>query len=263
MNPLPRKAQRLFLILGGFFIANALIAEFIGVKIFSLERSLGFEPLGLSFLGEEALSLNLTAGVILWPIVFVMSDIINEYYGRRGVRLLSFMAVGLILYSFLMVFVAMQLTPADFWILKDTPNGKLNMDHAFQSIFGQGLWIIAGSVTAFLIGQLLDVSVFYFFKRYTGNKLIWVRTTGSTLVSQLIDSFVVLFIAFYWGAGWKFTTVLAIGCINYVYKALMAVLLTPLIYFMHGVIDRYLGTELSERMIAAATAPEQSQGFHV
>lgn len=263
MNHLPRKAQRLFILLGGFFVANALLAEFIGVKIFSLEKSLGFSPFSFSFLGEEALSLNLTAGVILWPIVFIMSDIINEYYGRKGVRLLSFLTVGLILYSFFMVFVAMRLVPADFWLYKDTPGGRINMDHAFQSIFGQGLWIIAGSVIAFLVGQIIDVSTFYLLKKYTGNKMIWIRATGSTLVSQLIDSFVVLFIAFYLGAGWKLSTVLAIGVVNYIYKASMAILLTPAIYLLHNIIDKYLGHELSEKMIAAATKPELTPGFHV
>jgi uncharacterized PurR-regulated membrane protein YhhQ (DUF165 family) len=75
------KANRLFLILGGFFIANALIAEIIGVKIFSLEQTFGFAPLSIVIFGNE-LSFNLTAGVLLWPVVFIMTDLINEYYGR-------------------------------------------------------------------------------------------------------------------------------------------------------------------------------------
>ncbi len=79
-----QKQTRLFIILGGFFVANALIAEFIGVKIFSLEKSLGLSPVNLSFLGNTDLSFNLTAGVLLWPVVFVMTDVINEYYGRKG-----------------------------------------------------------------------------------------------------------------------------------------------------------------------------------
>ncbi|MFT6384503.1 MAG: hypothetical protein ACJAQR_001335, partial [Bacteroidia bacterium] len=69
MNILAKKENKLFLILGGFFIANALIAEFIGVKIFSLEDTLGLEPLKYVLFGEE-MSFNLTAGVVLWPVVF-------------------------------------------------------------------------------------------------------------------------------------------------------------------------------------------------
>ena len=145
------KNTRLFYILGSFFIANALLAEFIGVKIFSLEKTLNITPFSFNILGFENLSFNLTAGVLLWPVVFIMTDIINEYYGRRGVRFISFTAAGLILYAFLMVFFSILLNPSDFWIERQTPSGIVNMDLAFNTIFGQGMWIIIGSITAFLI----------------------------------------------------------------------------------------------------------------
>lgn len=247
------KSNRLFYILGSFFIANALLAEFIGVKIFSLERTLGFDPLNLKIMGYENLSFNLTAGVLLWPIVFIMTDIINEYFGRRGVRFLSFTAAGLIAYAYIMVYFSMSLTPADFWVNRDTPFGELNMELAFDTIFGQGLWIIVGSLVAFLIGQLVDVTVFHYFRAITGSSKIWLRATGSTLVSQFIDSFVVLFIAFYIGAGWDIKLVLAIGLVNYIYKFLIAVFLTPLLYILHFLIDKYLGKELSEKLQYEAT----------
>jgi len=246
------KSVRLFYILGSFFIANALLAEFIGVKIFSLEKTFNLTPAGLNIFGFE-LSFNLTAGVLLWPVVFIMTDIVNEYYGRRGVRFISFSAAGLILYSFLMVYFSMGLTPADFWIERDTISGVVNMDLAFNTIFGQGLWIIIGSITAFLIGQLVDVTVFHFFKSKTGNSKIWLRATGSTLVSQFIDSFVVLFIAFYIGAGWDIKLVLAIGIVNYMYKFTIAVILTPILYVIHYFIDLYLGKEKAEQLMLEAT----------
>src|SRR3972149_7157322 len=138
------KNTRLFYILGSFFIANALLAEFIGVKIFSLEKTLNITPFSFNILGFENLSFNLTAGVLLWPVVFIMTDIINEYYGRRGVRFISFTAAGLIIYAFLMVYLSMRLTPADFWIQRETAGGTVNMNIAFNTIFGQGLWIIVG-----------------------------------------------------------------------------------------------------------------------
>jgi queuosine precursor transporter len=254
------KAARLFLGLGGFFIANALIAEFIGVKIFSLERTLGFSPLNWTLFGTGGLAFNLTAGVLLWPVVFVMTDIINEYFGRKGVRFLSFMAAILILYAFLIVFLGIRVVPADFWpsshIRPDWPEarqldlrskvGDYNM--AFALVFGQGLWIIGGSLVAFLIGQFVDVFTFHHIKRWTGERMIWLRATGSTVISQFIDSFVVLFIAFYLGAGWDIRLVLAIGVVNYLYKFAMAVLLTPLLYAAHAVIDRYLGEELASEL---------------
>ncbi len=246
------KANTLFYILGSFFVANALLAEFIGVKIFSLEKLLGIEPIIFSFFGEGNLSFNLTAGVLLWPVVFIMTDIINEYFGRKGVRFMSFTTAALITYAFLMVYLAMGLQPADFWIQRETSNSIINMDLAFNAIFGQGLWIIAGSLTAFLIGQLVDVYVFHFLRSFTGSSKIWFRATGSTLVSQFIDSFVVLLIAFYFGAGWDLSLVLAIGLVNYIYKFTVAVFLTPLLYLLHSLIDRYLGKELSDKLIEEA-----------
>lgn len=260
------RSTYLFVVLAGFFVANALIAEFIGVKIFSLERTFGLQPVDLKLFGEEALSFNLTAGVLLWPVVFVMTDIINEYFGRKGVRILSFMAVGLIMYAFVMFFIGIRLTPADFWptshiavdldpLAQDAIRSQVgDYDFAFRLVFGQGLWIIVGSLVAFLIGQFLDVIVFQRIKRITGEKKIWLRATGSTLVSQFVDSFVVLFIAFYIGAGWSLTLVFAIGTMNYIYKFVMAIVLTPVIYLAHYVIDAYLGEELATRLKTAASA---------
>ena len=255
-----QKQTRLFIILGGFFVANALIAEFIGVKIFSLEKTFGFNPVELRFFGNENLSFNLTAGVLLWPVVFVMTDVINEYYGKRGVRLLSYLAVALICYAFLMVFIAIDLVPADFWPtshlnpampadqLEKLSSEVSNYDTAFKLVFRQGLWIIIGSLVAFLVGQFVDVFVFHRIKRLTGEKSIWLRATGSTLVSQFIDSYIVLLVAFYFGANWPLSLVLAIGTVNYIYKFFMAVILTPAIYLAHFLIDRHLGPQLAAEM---------------
>lgn len=254
---LASKPTKLFIILGGFFIANAMLAEFIGIKIFSLEKLFGFAPLSMTLFGVKDLGFNLTAGVLLWPVVFVMTDIINEYYGQKGVRFLSWLTVGLIFYAFLMAFFAMKTPPNDWWQsisgMRDDPSKSLpDMDLAFRRIFGQGMWIIAGSVIAFLIGQLIDVVVFHKIRRWTGEKKIWLRATGSTLVSQFIDSFIVLLIAFYIGSDWDLVRVLAIGVVNYAYKFTMAILLTPVIYGVHGLIERYLGHSLAGEMKAVA-----------
>jgi uncharacterized integral membrane protein (TIGR00697 family) len=242
------KASRLFVFLGAFFVANALIAEFIGVKIFSLEKTLGIEALDISLFGIEHLSFNLTAGVLLWPFVFVLTDIINEYFGTKGVRMLSYIAAALISYAFVMFYFGIKIIPADFWVTTKTDSGIPDMNNAFAVVFGQGLWIIIGSLVAFLLGQLIDVTVFHWVKKITGEKYIWLRATGSTLVSQLIDSFVVLFIAFYIGAGWQLNLVFAIGIMNYIYKFSMALLMTPVIYAVHGIIEKFLGEELATQL---------------
>lgn len=256
---LSSKTTKLFILLGGFFVTNALLAEFIGIKIFSLEKLLGMDPLAMTLFGVNDLGFNLTAGVLLWPVVFIMTDIINEYFGIKGVRFLSWLAVGLIVYAFFMAFLAIKVPPNDWWQsisgIRDDPAKSLpDMNLAFTRIFGQGLWIIAGSVIAFLIGQMIDVFVFHHIRRVTGESKVWLRATGSTLVSQFIDSFVVLLIAFYIGADWPLTRVLAIGVVNYIYKFSMAILLTPVIYLAHFYIDRYLGRDLAHQMKTAATA---------
>jgi uncharacterized integral membrane protein (TIGR00697 family) len=186
--------------------------------------------------------------------VFVMTDVINEYFGMRGVRWLSYLAVGMILYAFAAVYGAMQLAPAEFWVVRETGAGPLDMELAFETIFGQGLWIIAGSITAFLIGQLVDVATFHAVKLRAGERWIWLRATGSTVVSQLVDSFVVLFVAFYLGAGWDLSLVLAIGAMNYAYKFVVALAATPVIYLMHGAIERWLGPELAGELRGRAAA---------
>lgn len=248
MHILENKTNRLFFLLGGFFVANAIIAEFIGVKIFAFEGTFGIQPLNWNLFGEVG-SLNFTAGVLLWPVVFVLTDVINEYFGKKGVRFLSFLAVGLISYAFLMVYVAIWLAPADWWVGSFATSGVPDMQAAFSNIFGQGLWIIIGSLVAFLIGQVTDVMVFHRIKKVTGEQYIWLRATGSTLISQFIDSYVVLYIAFVLGpANWEMSLFLAVGTVNYVYKFIMAIGLTPVVYAAHFLIDRFLGKTKAEEL---------------
>lgn len=258
------KPKRLWMILSGFFVTNALVAEFMGVKLFSLERTFGLSEVNWSFLGQQNLSFTLTAGVLLWPAVFILTDIINEYYGRKGVRFLSYLTAGLIAYGFLMLFLAMQLEPAGFWrtahIKPDwSPEQQAAMraqvsdyNTAYAVVFGQSMWIIVGSLVAFLVAQVVDVGVFHRIKNMTGENKIWLRATGSTLVSQFLDSFVVVFIALYIGQRLPFVQVFAISIMSYLYKGFMAVALTPVIYSVHWLIERYLGHDLATEMKEAA-----------
>lgn len=249
-----QKRTNLFLALSGIFIANALLAELIGVKIFSGEALFGLPGAQIPIMGTK-LDFNLTAGVIIWPVVFITTDIINEYFGKAGVKRVSILTVVLILYAFMVITIVTNLPPAAFWLkINNTdPAGNLfNIDFAFNSIYRQGLGIILGSVVAFLISQFLDASVFHWLRRYTGSKKIWLRATGSTLVSQLIDSVVVLFVAFYLFGEWSLTMVMSVAAINYLYKFAVAVLLTPLLYVAHYIIDGYLGHPAAEALIEEA-----------
>ncbi len=229
-----------------FFVANALVAEFIGVKIFALEPTLGLDQ--LNWFGMDG-PLNFTAGVLLWPIVFIMTDIINEYYGFKAVKILSWLTASLITYAFIMVFMAINLSPASWWVGINQANGVLNMQDAFVSIFGQSNWIIVGSLIAFLLGQLIDALIFQKIRRKFGEKHIWLRATTSTLVSQLIDSFVVLYVAFVLGPQkWGMSLFLSVGTVNYAYKVCMALLLIPMLYVARSLIESYLGKEEALRL---------------
>ena len=255
-NILKDKPTKLFVIFTAFFVANALIAECIGGKIFSLEKLFGLTPSNFTLFGQKALSFNLTCGVLLWPLEFVMTDIVNEFYGPKAVRRISYTAVALITYAFVMFYFAMGVPPADFWYGSGVNDGVPDMNKAFNGIFGQGMWIILGSLVAFLVSQIVDVTVFHKIKKYTGEKKMWLRATGSTLVSQLVDSFIVLFIAFKIGKGWSWQLVLAICLVNYTYKFTMAIILTPLIYFVEKWIEKYLGHETTYKMKQAAMGNE-------
>jgi uncharacterized integral membrane protein (TIGR00697 family) len=225
------KRDVVYIVLAGIFICNAIVAELIGGKIINLY---GF---------------TLSVGVVLWPVVFLTTDVINEYYGKQGVRKLSIITASLIAYSFIALFIAMKI-PAYMY-----PEISVVSDEQFTAVFGQSMWIIAGSITAFLTSQFVDVAVFWFFRKLTGNKMIWLRSTGSTVISQLVDSFVVTGIAFWWPGKWTTEVYVGASMNGYVFKLLIAIILTPLIYLMHAMVKKYLGSE-ADNMIKV-TANEE------
>lgn len=230
------KKTLLYIILSGVFLTNAIIAEVIGVKIISLEALFGAAPLNHELFEGLYINFNLTAGVIVWPIVFVTTDIINEYFGTKGVRKITYLASLFIAYIFVVIWIATKLPSAAFW--------EKNND-GFVSIFSVGMNIIIGSLAAFLVSQLLDAYVFHSIRKVTGSKKIWLRATASTLVSQLADSFIVIYVAFYILAEEKWTAsqIVSVSVSNYIYKFTVAVLLIPVLYLVHYLIDRYLGKE--------------------
>lgn len=249
-----QKKQKLFIFLCALFLTNALIAEVIGMKIFSVETLLGLPPAQLNIAGQK-LDFNMTAGVVNWPIVFLTSDIINEYFGKKGVKRISFLTAGFIVYMFITVLATTKLPPAEFWLEinnKDKNGNIFNINDAYGLIFNQGMGIMIGSITAFLIGQLLDISVFRWLRNKTGSKFIWLRATGSTMFSQLVDSFIVITIAFYVFGNWDLKQIFSVGSINYLYKGTVAILMTPLLYLAHHFIDLYLGKAYAHEMCEEA-----------
>jgi uncharacterized integral membrane protein (TIGR00697 family) len=242
------KPTRLYIILGAVFLANAIIAEVIGVKIFSLEDTLGIQKANIDLLGEKGLSFSLSVGVIPWPVIFILTDIINEYYGFKGVRFLSLIAVVLITIEFLIFYFSIRAVPDAGWMVRDLLPGVTSKQAAYEQILGQGMNIIIGSITAFLLGQLLDAFVFRKIKLITGENKIWMRATVSTLASQFVDSIVVTFVAFYLFGTFSAGTVLAWALTAYMYKFVVAIVMTPAVYLVHAWVERYLGKEVAREM---------------
>jgi queuosine precursor transporter len=212
----PTRRETAFLFLSGLFLAHALLGELTGGKLIEV--------------GGWVMSV----GVIPWPIVFVVTDLINEYYGPRAVRRLTLLAVALILYSFALLLLCMKVRAASFSPVSDV---------AFTNVFGQSLWIIVGSVVAFTFSQLIDALVFVFARSKTQAKWLWLRALGSTLVSQFIDTFVINAIAF--GLPRKITPsqVVELSVTNYGYKVLIAVATLPVIYLGHSLLDRWMSAD--------------------
>jgi uncharacterized integral membrane protein (TIGR00697 family) len=222
------KQTKLYTVLSGIFLSALILAEITGGKLIQLAVAEGFV-------------FTMTMGVVPFPVTFIVTDIINEYYGRKGIRFVTFVGMGMILLVLLILQIDMAIPAAAISPVKDAE---------FNSVFGVSGRIILGSLAAYLIGQLIDISVFHYLREKTGTRLLWLRATGSTIVSQFIDSFVVLFIAF--SGRLAFEQIAEIGITNYVYKFLIAVAITPVLYLVHSVIDRYLGKDVAERMMETA-----------
>jgi queuosine precursor transporter len=221
-----------YLALAGFFVTNAILGEVTGGKLFTF--------------GVFTLSI----GVIPWPVVFIATDLINEYFGREGVKRLTLMTIALIVYAFVVLFLAMQVPAAAFSPVTDAQ---------FKAVFGQSLWIIVGSVTAFALSQLVDVGIFWLVRHRTGGRFLWMRATGSTVVSQLIDSIVIIGIAFWLPGKVKTSEFLQVAASNYSFKLLIALGTTPLLYAGHAAIDRFLGIDEAHQLIEqSAKASEEA-----
>lgn len=221
------KKQWLFVFLAGLFITNAVTAELISNKLIEI-------PLSFDLFGNQFGPFVTIVGILPWPVVFLLTDLLNEFYGYKAVRKLSWITAILIAYCFLIVGLSMNIPAVEI------PGSNLSDDAAFNKVFGQAQMVIVGSICAFLVSQILDASIFSWIKSKTGERFIWLRSTGSTLISQLIDSYIVLYIGFVLPGTLSFNDFMTIAPTNYVLKIVIAILLTPLIYLGHFIIRRFV-----------------------
>lgn len=236
MAPTFDRKTWLFIVLAGLFITNAVTAELISNKLISI-------PFEWSLLGKKMGPFVTVVGILPWPVVFLLTDLMNEFYGSKIVQRLSWITAGLILYCFLIVGLSLQIPAVSI------PNSNLADDASYRMVFGQAQMVILGSICAFLFSQLVDALLFNWIKKKTGNKHIWLRSTGSTLISQLIDSYVVLFIGFVLSGTMSFSDYLTIAPTNYILKMLIGIALTPLIYLGHYAVRKYLNKENNETVV--------------
>lgn len=230
MEPAPRfdLRQKVFLVLAALQVTSLLVANMIGVKLFSIDVA--------------GLDVEHTAGMLPFPITFLLTDLLNEFYGKKAARMIAWIAFGMAVFAFILVSVARALP-----ILEGIP-GTAD-ERSFEVVFGGSAVMTLCSIVAFLFGSLLDILIFGFFKRITHGKMVWLRATGSTVISQLFDSFVITILYFQVAQGLSGGEVaspefvLRTALTGYVLKFVIAVLLTPLIYAGRGLLRRVVGLE--------------------
>jgi len=228
----------------GFFVA----AEVLGGKLFRFTLfGVGPDDIGLGD-GTEFVA---TAGILAFPLTFVMTDIVNEYFGRPIVRLFTWIAIAVNLLLQPVIRAAIAVPAISF-----TPGvSDADMQRGFQVALGQTSSIVVASLCAFALAQWLDVWIFTWLRRSTGGKWLWLRAQGSTIVSQLIDTVAVIYLAFVviplvtGNEPWTLANAFSVSLTNYVYKFLIAVGATPALYLVHAAVDGYLGKEAAHALV--------------
>ena len=203
-----------YLVLATTFVVLLVLTNIIGQKLFIL-------------FGE-----TLTAGIITYPLTFLITDVTSEIYGAKRARLMVILGFAMSLLMLILVQVSIALPESPFWnsTLVDGYTEGSSMQNAWVASFGVGWWLVTGSMLAYAIAQLVDVRLFHFFRNLTGGKHLWLRNNGSTLISQLIDTFTVNSFLFYGAFGWDFWTGIRVMFTIYLFKLAIALFDTPLCY---------------------------------
>jgi uncharacterized integral membrane protein (TIGR00697 family) len=209
-------SQKLFVVLCAIFVACLLLGDVIGGKIVRT-------PLG-----------PISVGIIPFPVTFLLTDIVNDFYGSPGARFLTLLGFSMAL----LAWVLLQLTTA---MPVDASTYFTQAEYA--KVFGGSAQLFVASMVAYLIGQFLDIGVFQFWKTLTQSRHLWLRSTGSTIFSQAIDTVTINVIFGRVTAGWTWAFIEAKIGREYFIKFIVAVALTPAIYALHGAIVRGLGIE--------------------
>lgn len=211
------RSHKIFVWMTGIFLTCLIIANLTGSMLFSFR---------LSYLKDPVL---LSAGIIPFPVTFILTDLLNEFYGKQGARFVTFVGFGMSILVFLFLSIGGVL-PVD-------PRTVMPFE-TYKTVAALYSGMFVASLTAYLIGQLLDIQVFHLFRSITKHRFIWLRATGSTVISQLFDSLIVTSVAF-WGQ-MPMETILQLAMGNYTWKFVIAVAITPLLYLGHMLLRRLM-----------------------
>lgn len=213
--------SKLFLTLTAVFTTSLVVGDLIGGKL-----------MGVPLLGQVR---YLSVGFIPFPITFLLTDLLNEFYGRRAARTVTWVGFGMACFTLAVV----QLAVAAPWHPDTLQPGWPGLTpNTFDAVFASGTRILLASMTAYVVAQLIDIAVFHRLKSLTGGKLLWVRATGSTVLSQLIDTLIIQSLV--WNTTLDVPRLTNLIVTSWVGKVLIAVLLTPLIYAGHALVQRVL-----------------------
>jgi len=223
----------LFITLVATFMTCLVVGDLIGGKLTSFH-----------LFGREWV---FSVGQIAFPVTFILTDILNEFYGRKVVRRVTFLAFAMVGLSFLIIYAAGALR---WWPVAAQPDWRGVTPSQFESVFTQATEIQLASMAAFLIANLVDIQVFFLFKRITRNRFLWLRATGSTAVSQLIDTIVIS--ALVWRTKLSFGEYVTVVFTSYFIKVSIAILVTPIIYALHELIEKKYGIPPAPAEVASA-----------
>jgi queuosine precursor transporter len=213
---------RLFIVLGGLFVTALVVGDILGGKLIEL--------------GSGSHGIIISVGMIPFPITFLLTDLLNEFYGKKSARFITIVAFFMALFAYTVIFVAVKLP---FAPLTRAPDWNGINEASFNNVFIGSQRILVGSMAAYLLGQFLDIGTFHMLKRLTNNRFLWLRATGSTVVSQLVDTLVIQIIA--WYGLLPLGKVLELAATSYSVKLVVAIGLTPFIYAGHAIVERALG----------------------
>jgi uncharacterized integral membrane protein (TIGR00697 family) len=214
--------SKLFLVLASIFSISLVVGDIIGGKLIQATA-----PWGQTIV--------LTVGMIPFPLTFLLTDVLNEFYGKRATRFVTIVGFAMALLAYAFIYIAMQVPIAP---IAREPGWSGVREEAFNNVFDGSRRIIIASLTAYLVSQFVDIGVFHAIKGRFGPRRLWLRASGSTVVSQLIDTVTVNGIA--WYGVLEFKDIANMIFSSYGMKVLIAVGLTPVIYAVHIAVERTL-----------------------